>query len=224
MISSANLWLYFLVVFGIIVLPGMDMAFVMATAVLGGRRAGMAAVAGIVAGGLCHLAMAGLGVALILAWWPALFQAMLAAGALYIAWMGVAFLRSGGLALPGHAGDIGAPGQAFRRAMVTNLVNPKAYIFMLAIFPQFLQPALGPVWLQAGALGTITALTQAAVYGGLALASSGASGWLGRHPGASIAVARITGALLLVIAALTAAQAFRHGAPAPHTIAQARVG
>jgi threonine/homoserine/homoserine lactone efflux protein len=186
----------------------MDMAFVMTTSLLGGRRAGMAAVAGIVAGGLCHLAMAGLGVAAILKWWPALFQAMLAAGAAYIAWMGAAFLRSSGIALPGHAGEVRAPGQAFRRAMVTSLVNPKAYIFMFALFPQFLQPALGPVWLQAGLLGAITSVTQAAVYGGLALASSGASGWFASHPAASTAVARATGALLLGVAALTAAQAF----------------
>lgn len=208
--SAAHLWLYFIVVFGIIALPGMDMAFVMATSLLGGRRAGMAAVAGIVAGGLCHLVMAGLGVAAILRWWPALFQLMLAGGAVYLAWMGISFLRSSGIVLPGHAAAIRAPGQAFRRAMLTNLLNPKAYIFMFAIFPQFLQPALGPVWIQAGLLGGITSLTQAAVYGVLALASSGASGWFAANPGASTILARLTGALLLGVAALTGAQAFRH--------------
>lgn len=206
--STANLWLYFVVVFGIIALPGMDMAFVMATSLLGGRRAGMAAVAGIVAGGLCHLVMAGLGVAAILRWWPALFQLMLVGGAAYIGWMGVGFLRSSGIALPGQSTASCEAGQAFRRAMVTSLINPKAYLFMFAIFPQFLQPALGPVWIQAGLLGAITSLTQAGVYGGLALASSGASGWLAGNPGASLIVARVTGLLLLVVAALTGAQAF----------------
>jgi threonine/homoserine/homoserine lactone efflux protein len=206
--SSASLWLYFIVVFGIIALPGMDMAFVMATSLLGGRRAGMAAVAGIVAGGLCHLVMAGLGVAAILRWWPVLFQVMLVGGGAYIAWMGVGFLRSSGIVLPGRPGALRSPGTAFRRAMVTSLVNPKAYIFMFAIFPQFLQPALGPVWIQAGVLGAITSVTQAGVYGGLALASSGASGWFAKNPGASTAVARVTGVLLLAVAALTGMQAF----------------
>lgn len=208
MISTANLSLYFIVVLGIVALPGMDMAFVMATSLLGGRRAGMAAVAGIVAGGLCHLVMAGLGVAAILRWSPALFQVMLAGGAVYIAWMGVAFLRSSGIALPGHAAALSSPGQAFRRAMVTNLVNPKAYIFMFAIFPQFLQPALGPVWIQAGLLGAITSLTQAGVYGALALAAAAASSWFAGNPQASVVVARATGVLLLGVAALTASQAF----------------
>ncbi len=208
MLSTAQLSLYFIVVFGIIALPGMDMAFVMATSLLGGRRAGMAAVAGIVAGGLCHLVMAGLGVAAILRWSPALFQLMLVGGAAYIAWMGVAFLRSSGIALPGHAGALSSPRQAFRRAMVTSLLNPKAYIFMFAIFPQFLQPSLGPVWIQAGMLGAITSLTQAGVYGALALAAAASSGWFAGHPGASLVVARATGVLLLGVAGLTASQAF----------------
>jgi threonine/homoserine/homoserine lactone efflux protein len=207
--SAANLWLYFVVVFGIIALPGMDMAFVMGTSMLSGRRAGMAAVAGIVAGGVCHLAMAGIGVAAILRWWPALFQLMLAGGALYIAWMGLAFVRSRGTGLaPGRQSANTPPGTAFRRAMVSSLLNPKAYIFMFAIFPQFLRPALGPVWIQAGLLGAITLLTQAGVYGALALASSAAGGWLAGNPGVARLAARLTGLLLLAVAALTAAQLF----------------
>lgn len=138
----------------------------------------MAAVAGIVAGGLCHLLMAGLGVAAILRWWPARFQLTLAGGAAYIAWMGVGFRRSSGIALPGPAQALSSPGQAFRRAMVTNLVNPKAYSFM---------------------------------FGALALAAAGASGWFALNPpGASTLLARATGVLLLGVAALTAAQAFTH--------------
>lgn len=208
MSHGANLWLYFVVVFGIIALPGLDMAFVMASAMLGGRRSGLAAVAGIVAGGFCHLAMGALGAAVVLQLWPALFDAMLAGGALYIAWMGLSFLRSSSVFRPSRGAGVAAPGTTFRRAMVTSLVNPKAYIFMLAIFPQFLKPALGPIWIQAGLLGAITALTQLGVYGLLALLASRASGWFDANPGASTATARVMGVLLLAVAALTAAQSF----------------
>ncbi len=203
---NANLLLYFIVVFGIIALPGMDMAFVMSSAMLGGRRAGMAAVAGIVAGGVCHLLMGGLGVAAVLKLWPALFQCMLVAGAAYIAWIGIAFLRSENGFQPGPALTLCAPGTTFRRAMVTSLLNPKAYLFMLAIFPQFLKPAAGPIWAQASVLGSITAGTQLAVYGVLALLASQASGWFARHPGASTAVARAIGLVLLGTACWTASQ------------------
>jgi threonine/homoserine/homoserine lactone efflux protein len=54
---APQLWLYFLVVLGVIVLPGLDMAFVLASALVGGQRNGLAAVAGIVAGGACHMVM-----------------------------------------------------------------------------------------------------------------------------------------------------------------------
>jgi threonine/homoserine/homoserine lactone efflux protein len=206
MSDAATLWLYFVVVFGIIALPGLDMAFVMASALLGGRRAGFAAVAGIVAGGVCHLAMGALGVAVVLKLWPALFKVLLAGGALYLAWIGVSLMRSSAMLLPSAKGAACAPATTFRRAMVTSLLNPKAYLFMLAIFPQFLKPALGPIWVQAGTLGAITALTQCGVYGALALLAGRAGGWLARHPGAATLTARVIGVLLLLVAALTAAQ------------------
>jgi threonine/homoserine/homoserine lactone efflux protein len=211
--QSANLWLYFVVVVGIIVLPGLDMAFVMASSILGGRRAGLAAVGGIVAGGVCHLLMATAGIAVLLKLWPALFNAMLLAGAAYIAWMGVSFLRSDSVFRPVTGREVLAPPVIFRRAMMTSLLNPKAYIFMLAIFPQFLKTDQGPLWLQSGVLGMITALTQLGVYGALAFASSRASGWFHGHPRAATVTARSMGVLLIFTALLSASQALRSMAP-----------
>jgi threonine/homoserine/homoserine lactone efflux protein len=77
---------------------------------------------------------------------------------------------------------------------------------MLAVFPQFLNPRLGPLWMQAGMLGGITALTQTAVYGLLALLASQATRWFERYPGASAITARVIGSLLLATAALTVSQ------------------
>ncbi|MFL6671974.1 MAG: LysE family translocator [Massilia sp.] len=208
MSQAANLWLYFVVVFGIVALPGLDMAFVMGSALLGGRRSGLAAVGGIVAGGACHLLMGVLGVAAVLALWPPLFKLMLAAGAGYVGWTGLVLLRGASRFAQPVAGGAGAlaPARAFRRAMLTSLVNPKAYLFMLAIFPQFLRPAASPLWIQAVELGAITALTQALVYGGIAFAASRAAGWLAGHPAAAVASARAMGLVLLALALLTLAQ------------------
>ena len=77
---TSHFWLYFVLVAGIIVLPGMDMAFVMSSCLVNGRSAGAAAVAGIVAGGVVHLCMGALGVGLILTRAPHLFNALLVAG------------------------------------------------------------------------------------------------------------------------------------------------
>lgn len=204
-----HLWLYFAVVFGIIILPGLDMAFVMANSLLGGKRAGMAAVGGIVAGGFCHLAMATLGIAMLLQLWPGLFNTILLAGAAYIAWMGWTFLRGDSVFLPSASREVLAPPVIFRRAMLTSLLNPKAYLFMLAIFPQFLRTDEGPLWLQSSVLGAITAATQIAVYGTLALASSHATGWFARHPRASALTAKVMGVLLIATACASAAQAWQ---------------
>ncbi|GAB2842108.1 LysE family transporter [Pseudoduganella ginsengisoli] len=208
-----HLWLYFAVVFGIVILPGLDMAFVMASSLLGGRRAGMAAVGGIVAGGFCHLAMTTLGIAMVLQLWPGLFNTLLLAGAAYIAWMGWTFLHSDSVFQPSHSREVLAPAVIFRRAMMTSLLNPKAYLFMLAIFPQFLHTDDGPLWMQSGVLGAITAATQIGVYGVLALAASHATGWFASHPRAAAVTAKAMGVLLLATACASAAQAW-HGVSA----------
>lgn len=204
MSHAANLWLYFLVVFGVVVLPGMDMAFVMGSSLVGGRRAGFAAVAGIVAGGVCHMVMTATGISVLLTLWPAAMSLMLLAGAAYVAWIGFSLLRVSSMTGPQAVTDARTMGASFRRAMLTNLLNPKAYVFMLAVFPQFVRAEQGPMWMQASELWVITALTQAGVYGGLAVAAARTRGWLAANPQANVLLARLVGALLLGVAVVTA--------------------
>jgi threonine/homoserine/homoserine lactone efflux protein len=217
MIPSAQLWLFALLVLGVVALPGLDMACVLGNTLSGGRRRGFAALAGVVAGGVVHVVMAALGISVVLKLFPALFNAMLVAGALYIAWIGVALLR----VAPPRAGDgdacaaapaatAASPAAAFRQGLVTCLLNPKAYLFMLAVFPQFLRPAPGTLWLQVAVLWLVIAANQAAVYGGLALLAGQVRGWLGRRPAAGMLGARAVGALLLVVAVVTGVQGWRH--------------
>ena len=209
MAHFSHLWLFFLMVLAVIVLPGMDMAFVMASAMTGGRRMGFMAVAGVVAGGVCHVAAAALGLGLLLQAVPGLLNAMLLAGSVYIAWIGVSLMRSTTVfgALP--AINAPRPWRTFRQAALTCLLNPKAYLFMLAIFPQFLRPEYGDLAPQAVAMGLIIALTQAGVYGALALASAGFRDWMATSPRAAAALARSIGGLLVVGAAATAYQGWQ---------------
>ncbi|WP_211463342.1 LysE family translocator [Collimonas silvisoli] len=205
--QSINLWLYFLIVFGVIVLPGLDMAFVLASALVGGRRSGLAAVAGIVAGGVCHVTMGALGLAVVLKLWPGLFNLVLLAGAAYITWIGWSLLRSE----HGFHFTTSTPGQAvakanattFYQGMLTSLLNPKAYVFMLAIFPQFLKIDAGPIWSQALVLWLITASTQAGVYGVIAILSSRTRGWFEDNPRGSLITARMVGGLLIAAGIFT---------------------
>ena len=166
--DAAHLWIFFGLVFSIVILPGMDMAFVLGSALVGGRRAGLAAVAGLIAGGICHVTVGALG----------LKQP----------------LRS--------------PTGTFSRAMMTNLLNPKAYVFMLAVFPQFIRPDR-PVAGQAVVLSAIITVTQGAVYGAVALAADRLRGWLIANPRANRRLARTVGALLVLMAVFTVVEGWR---------------
>jgi len=204
----AQLWLFFALVFGVVILPGLDMAYIMGSALSGGRRAGFAALAGVVAGGVCHVVMTGLGVSVLLRTVPGAFNALLVAGALYIAWIGVSLIRSDAAFSVAATGDRSLAA-TFRQGMLTCLLNPKAYLFMLAIFPQFLRPEYGALALQAAVMWLIIALNQVLVYGGLALAADRARRWLSREPAAGVFVARSVGVLLIGAAMFTGIEGWR---------------
>ncbi len=210
MSHAASLWLFAVLVFGIIALPGLDMAFVMGSSLVAGRRHGFAAVAGIIAGGVGHVAMTTLGLGVLLTVIPGAFNALLLGGAVYIAWMGVSLLRTdSAFGLDGRTAAAPSAWVTFRRGALTCLMNPKAYLFMLAVFPQFLRAEYGSLWTQALALWLIIALTQFAVYGAIACAAAQARGWLARRPAAGLAASRVVGAVLIAAALATAFEGWR---------------
>lgn len=209
MSQAADLLLFTALVFGIIVLPGLDMAFVLGSSLVAGRRHGLAAVAGIVAGGIGHVVMTTLGISVLLKVVPGAFNALLLAGALYIAWIGISLLRSDSAFGMDSARSAGSTWMAFRRGALTCLMNPKAYLFMLAVFPQFLHAEYGPLWTQALTLWAIIATMQVLVYGATALAAAQARNWLAQRPTAGIVASRVVGVVLVVAALLTGFEGWR---------------
>ncbi|MDR6756018.1 threonine/homoserine/homoserine lactone efflux protein [Mycoplana sp. BE70] len=203
MTYAENLWLFFLLLAGIIVVPGMDMIYVLASSLSGGRRAGLSATFGIMAGGLVHTLYAALGVGVLLHYVPALFNALLVAGAAYIAWIGWTLARSS-ISIDG-IGAVAKRGlwTRFRQGALTSLMNPKAYLFMLAVFPQFLRPEFGPIWRQASVMVLMIWMTQLAVYGSLAVAAGRGRDMLVGSPQATRFVGRASGLLLIAIAVVT---------------------
>jgi threonine/homoserine/homoserine lactone efflux protein len=202
--TSPDLWLFFVLVFGVIVLPGMDMAYVAGSALTAGLRGGAAAVAGIVAGGMLHVAVGATGIAALLVLWPAGFDALLVGGALYMAWIGWSILRASGT--PSPAASRGTPRDQwaiFGRAILTCLLNPKAYAFMLAVFPAFIHSAERSLPAQAVRLGAIVALTQALVYGAVAVFVAPARQWTGVSAHGQRWTARAVAAALIGGSALT---------------------
>ncbi|MDQ7807058.1 LysE family translocator [Amycolatopsis sp. A133] len=127
--------------------PGPDFVVVTRSALSGGRRAGMAAGAGIALGVFAWVVAIALGVAAVLTASAVAFTVVKLAGAAYLVVLGVkawlAVRRGEYRDLAAAAGPRQlAAGAAFRQGLVTNLLNPKVAVYFLALLPQFL-PADG---------------------------------------------------------------------------------
>lgn len=197
------LWIFFILLAGIIIVPGMDMIFVMANALTGGRRAGMAATFGIMTGGVFHTAFGVFAVVGLSRLVPELYGPMLLSGSLYMMWIGWTLIRSA-ITVDRVAGLGSRPLPAvFAQAVVTCILNPKAWLFVLAVYPQFIKPAFGPLWAQALVIGVMVAAVQLTIYGGLGLmAAQGRDAMVG-NPRLTIWSGRIAGLLLIAAALFT---------------------
>lgn len=156
--------------------PGPNMAWLSGLAATEGRRAGLAAVAGVALGLLANGVLAALGLAALLAAAPKAWHALQWAGAVMMTVLAVEAWRGAGrTAVPRPPGRIAA--RAFATGAFINLLNPKAYLFFLVVAPRFLG---------GSALNLASALTLAAVSAGIAtcvhllivMAGSRAHGWL----------------------------------------------
>lgn len=136
------------------VTPGPGVLFIVARTLAEGRRAGLAAVAGVAAGNLANAVAASVGLAALFALWPPGFTVVRVVGGVYLIALGV-------MALRGRADDAAPP--PGRQAFWVALLNPKTMIFFAALLPPFLDPA-GSAVAQSLVLGavfvTIAALTD----------------------------------------------------------------
>lgn len=83
--------------------------------------------------------------------------------------------------------------RAFTQCFFTCVLNPKAYMFTLAVYPQFMLPEYGPVWAQALAMGVITVVAHGGIYGGLGFAAAKARDFLTGSPAVTIWIGRGAG-------------------------------
>lgn len=124
--------------------PGVDLLLTVSRTAQSGVRAGLMAALGINAGCALHALAAAFGLATLLAWSATAFTLIKWAGAAYLLWLGIGMLRSAWQG-PAAGGIEMAPGARpvslaadFRRGLLTNLLNPKVALFMLAFLPQFI--------------------------------------------------------------------------------------
>jgi threonine/homoserine/homoserine lactone efflux protein len=179
--------------------PGPDMLFVAAQGTSGGRRAGLAAAAGIFLGCMVHIGAVALGLATLLARVPPAYEAVRWGGAAYLVYLG-------GRALLGPSPLVvtpSAPARSRRNAVVqgagTNILNPKVALFFLAFVPQFVDPRRGPPAGQIVLLGMLFDTTGLIVNATVGWLASRATEWLRVRPGPGRVLQRITGGVFLAL-------------------------
>jgi len=163
--------------------PGPDVLCIVSHALRGGRRVGVAAALGVVAGCFVHVLGAALGLGVLLAGSALAFGVLKWVGAAYLFWMGAkALLQRGGDAAPlaqgaaaGASDDVAG---AFRRGFVTNVLNPKVVLFFLAFLPQFIAHDTTDKTAVFLALGVVFNLGSLPVNLGWAWAAA----WMAGHP------------------------------------------
>ncbi len=173
--------------------PGADTALVLRISAVDGRRAGLAAVAGIGVGVLSWGVASGAGLATVLLADPVLAEVLGWAGAAYLVLLGLGSLRtrSDAAAEPGR----GSSGGGFRRGLLTNLLNPKIGAFYLAFLPQFI-PAGAPVLAMSAALAGLHVLFGTVWLSGVVLLVHRARALLHRDRVRRV-LQRLTGAVLI---------------------------
>jgi threonine/homoserine/homoserine lactone efflux protein len=149
--------------------PGPDMLFCLATGLRSGPRSGFLAALGAASGEVVHISASAAGLAALFRAAPLLFDGVRVLGAVYLVWLGIRTIRNRNKGIGGRA-DLGArSGRAYRRGLVTNLLNPKMALFSIAFLPQFVDPRAGSVAFQFVVLGACFVVLELAVDGTVGL-------------------------------------------------------
>ncbi|EPJ44467.1 MAG: hypothetical protein OFPII_34560 [Osedax symbiont Rs1] len=169
----------------IVLLPGPNSLYVLSLAAQQGRRSGWAAVAGVFIGDSVLILATALGAISILSAYPALFMVIKYAGAAYLIYIGINLI--GGAIKTWRTIDDksvddvsirkASSTKAFKKALLVSLLNPKAILFLLSFFVQFVDPTFSqpiiPFLILAATLQFFSLLYLAVlIYAGTKLAAA----------------------------------------------------
>lgn len=165
MLSLEALLLFVPTITLLVIIPGPDFAIVSKITLLEGRNQGVAAAFGVALGLCLHTVLAMLGISAILAQSAILFTSLKYIGAAYLLYLGIkAIWQSFGARMhpPVTNGEIDPVqesrhglARAFSNGFLTNALNPKAILYFLVLYPQFLEPS-GSVFFQFLEMGLLS--------------------------------------------------------------------
>jgi threonine/homoserine/homoserine lactone efflux protein len=161
--------------------PGPNMAWLAALSLSRGWQTGLAAVAGVALGLSAYGVAAALGVAAIIESSPVLYQALRWGGVAYLLWLAWdAWSTADEITESDITDGHHHRASAFRRGLVTNLLNPKAAVFYVAMLPEFVNVPAGNVFAQTLTLSAIYVAIATAIHAGIVLLASSVRGLVTR--------------------------------------------
>ncbi|MEU9418262.1 leucine efflux protein LeuE [Streptomyces sp. NPDC048272] len=152
----------------IVLLPGPNSLYVLSVAARKGVRQGYKAASGVFTGDAVLMVLTAAGAGALLQASPVVFTVVKLLGAGYLAWLAAGMMRAAwgmwrdralhqeeALAEPAPADE-----RPYRRALVVSLFNPKAILFLLSFFVQFVDPGYAYPALSFLLLGTLSQLAS----------------------------------------------------------------
>lgn len=190
------LWSFVIASILIELTPGPNMTWLAVLGASRGRATALAAVAGICLGLAIAGVVAGFGLTALLLEFPALFQVLRWGGTLYLFYLAWDAWRDG----DGELSHTNATrGVAFRQGLISNILNPKAYVFYAAMLPQFISGGMS-LGLEVAMLSLIYVAVATIIHAGIAMASGSLATFLETSPHA--VTIRKGLALLIAVAAV----------------------
>ena len=172
---------YLAAVLLVVLSPGPDNILAISRGLSQGRTAAALTSLGAGLGIMVHTVAAALGLTVLISASPAAFWAVKIAGAAYLLWLGFKALRSRNLIsfAPTAKQSLRT---VFATGLLSNVLNPKPGLFVLAFIPQFISDTRGSVSVQMLVFGAIFAVLTALVFSILGCYAARLSQWLSRRP------------------------------------------
>jgi threonine/homoserine/homoserine lactone efflux protein len=201
MLHATELALFALATAVMVFTPGPNMVYCVSRTLCQGRSAGLISLLGVQAGLVTHICAAGLGLTALLLAVPMAFDVIKFAGAAYLLWLAWQAVKPGGKSMfQTREMPVDKPATLFRMGLVTNLLNPKVAMFFLSIFPQFLHPERGALWVQVLQLGVVQVAISASGNTLVIWGAAGITRFLERSPSWLAAQRYVMGTVLAGLA------------------------
>ncbi|WP_281960925.1 LysE family translocator [Vibrio parahaemolyticus] len=137
MIDLAVLPIYLTAVIALLLLPGPDMLLIASSSMSYGKKVGLFASLGNATSGLILTLLAAMGVSTLIAMSPVALKVLHLLGCAYLLKMGWDCLRAEASSAPELDQKNKMASTYYQRALMSNLLNPKALVFFVMFLPQF---------------------------------------------------------------------------------------